>query len=134
MGGNTSVPANLGDSKGELNSYLRALEYGAPRADICCAIGLWYTSRTLWPAAEIWLKAALNCKQPEQSGFVNEYENEFLPRIWLCVCRDRQGDLAGAREFHERAKKLRPYDPAVLANDEYFKKRESLLATDAKSE
>ena len=42
-----------GDSKGELNSYLRALEYGAPRADICCAIGLWYTSRTLWPAAEI---------------------------------------------------------------------------------
>ena len=126
--------ANLGDSKGELNSYLCALEYGAPRADICCSIGLWYTSRTLWPAAEIWLKEALNCKQPEQSGFVNEYENEFLPCIWLCVCRDRQGDLAGAMEFHERAKKLRPYDPAVLANDEYFKKRESLLATDAKPE
>ena len=40
--------ANLGDSKGELKSYLRALEYGAPRADILlCNRAMVYVAYTL---------------------------------------------------------------------------------------
>ena len=111
--------AALGDAEGELSACYRALELGAPRSGLCCALGRCYAARELWPAAEFWFHAALECRDEEQ-GFINEDERGFLPYIWLCVCRDRQGDAAGARRYNELAARLHPDDRSVQHNREYF--------------
>lgn len=114
--------AGMGDSEGELKAYMSALRLGAPRAGMCCAVGRWYIERSLWPAAEFWFKAALECGAA-QDGFIDEDERTFLPYIWLCVCRDRQGDTSGAQHYCQLAAAIKPHDPTVLHNMQYFERR-----------
>lgn len=116
--------AGMGDGEGELMAYLNALKLGAPRAGMCCALGRWYVERSLWPAAEFWFKAALDCGAA-QDGFIDEDERAFLPYIWLCVCRDRQGDMSGARHYCKLAAAIKPHDPTVLRNMQYFERHAS---------
>ena len=44
------------------------------------------------------------------------------PYIQLCVCYDRLGQKKKAREYNEKAGKLRPDSPAYQYNKAYYEK------------
>lgn len=114
--------AGMGDERGELAAYYRALEQGEVRAAVCCALGRWYVNRKFYHAAEFWFRAALACPRAS-NGFINEDDHGFTPYIWLCVCRDRLGDPVQANAFNEMARALKPDHPSVIYNAEYFRKK-----------
>lgn len=114
--------AGMGDERGELAAYYRALEQGEIRAAVCCALGRWYVTRKFYHAAEFWFRAALACPRA-RNGFINEDDHSFTPYIWLCVCRDRLGDPVRANAFNELARAIKPDHPSVLYNVEYFRKK-----------
>lgn len=111
-----------GDWQRQLHALLRALEYDAPGAGLCCALGQWYCARGFFQSAAFWFHAALRCEKP-MHGFIYEDEYGFLPSIWLCVCYDRLGDLREARVWNDRAAALHPGHPSVLHNQSYLNGR-----------
>ena len=112
------LAATAPDRDARLAALVTALDYGPPEAGLCCDLGRCFLDRGHPDTAEFWFRAAL--ERPEPPGFVLEEERRFLPAVWLCVCRDRQGDRAGALEWHRLARQLNPDHPAVLQNDRYF--------------
>jgi len=111
-----------GDRERQITSLYRWLTYDEPRPGLCCALGRWYLDQGYVKAAVFWYLAALSCPPPG-SGFIWEDEREFIPCVWLCVCYDRLGNLDLALRYHERARAVKPNDPAVLHNAAYLKAR-----------
>ena len=99
-----------------------SLAMGAPRAEICCEIGNLYLEQKQWECAVFWYEAALHCP-PETGGFSHPDYRDFIPMMQLCVCHDRMGNLREATAYHERAQRLHPQHPAVLANCAYFRNK-----------
>lgn len=95
--------------------------YGLPNGEVCCELGLKYFAEGDYERAAYWFDTALRAKPDKQSGaFVQSDCYDFLPSIWLSVCYDKTGNAKKALKYHERAKKLRPNHPSVIANDAYF--------------
>lgn len=119
----------LGDPGSALRAYLRSLEFGRPRSEICCNIGQHFLDRERWETAAYWYETALVVAPYERDGFLNPDCHGYRPYIQLCVCHDRLGNRERARHFNEMAGRLKPQDAAVLANRTYFEnlERQGLL-------
>ncbi len=64
-----------------------------------------------------WYELALTCKRRDASGgFVIPDCYGYIPDLQLCVCHYRLGNLALAKEYNERAGRLKPESQAVLYN------------------
>ncbi|MBD2847632.1 glycosyltransferase [Paenibacillus sp. IB182496] len=114
----------LGDRQAELEASLRALQYGAPRAEFCCRIGYAFMQRKDYEAASVWYRLATTLVPPaEHLGFHNPACHTWLPRLQLAVCLDRLGRIAEASVWNEQALSYRPEDAAMLGNRTYFLKR-----------
>ena len=100
----------------------RALQFGPPRAELCCDLGSWFFQRGEYPAAAFWYETALTRPREDRSGaFVSPDCYGYLPCIQLCVCYYRMGDPARAREYNQRAGAFKPDDPAYLYNERFFR-------------
>ena len=110
-----------GDGGLALNAATKALAYKTPSAELCCLIGELFFDKDDYRSAAYWYNNALCVKDDGKSGaFVQADHHGFIPLIWLAVCYDRLGNKKRAFSYHMRAKKLRPLDPSVTANDSYF--------------
>ncbi len=110
-----------GDIDGALAFALDALAFGSPSGEVCCEIAGLFFEKGDFPAAAYWYKCATAARPDKRSGaFFNAEYCAFIPFVWLAVCYDRMGDIKKAYAYHLKAKKLRPNDPSVEANQAYF--------------
>ena len=113
----------LGLRRQRLLALLRAIEFAPPRAELCCDTGEFFVEQENWEQAIFWYRLALHTGGT--SGFVCPDRSGFLPCIWLCVCYDRLGDHAKAKEYNDRAGAYKPQDKSYLHNKEYFDQLEN---------
>lgn len=112
-----------GNDEEALAILFRSFAMDAPRAEICCQIGLWFQERERWKEAAFWYKTALQAeKKEENGGFIQEECYGFLPAVNLCLCYDKLGDISTAYKFHKMAAKIRPHAKEVEWNEAYFQK------------
>lgn len=113
-----------GDTEGALKALCRSFALGDPRAEICCDLGRILMRRGDYRSAIFWYKAAPECTPSEQGGgFAMPECRGYVPFIQLCVCYDKIGKHDLAEMYNEKAAALKPGDPSVKLNREYFKKR-----------
>lgn len=111
----------LGDKKSALQAALYRFAFTPPDGEGCCRLGALFLDDKDYKTAAYWFDRAWHCKPDINSGaFVQSDYYGFIPLMWLTVCYDRLGDRKKAYSYHLRAKKLRPTDNGVIANDAYF--------------
>ena len=116
--------SELGDKQRAMQSLLKTLMYGLPRAQACCLIGGYFMDNSDISAAIYWYLRALDCENEVRFGaFVNTDYSEFIPCMQLCVLYDRLGDYEKANLFNERAGALKPQSAEYLHNRQYFKNK-----------
>lgn len=119
---NPNMVRESNDSKA-LSALFRSFAYDEPRAETCCDIGKLFMERGQWEIAAWWYERAAEAKRPDTGGgFVSLDCYGFIPYLQLCVCYDRLGRHDIAYQYHKKAEKIKPNDPAVLYNAEYFSK------------
>ena len=89
-----------------------------PRAEQCCKLADIFFKENKLTEAEFWYERATFCK--EKDGFICRDYFDLIPLTKLCVCRYKQGDIAGSFYWHEKAKKIRPFHPTVKYNEQFF--------------
>ena len=112
------------DSKEEaLSCLFRSFIYDIPRAEICCEIGKYFFQEQQYKKATFWYEQATQCEKNEESGgFVITDCYGYIPYIQLCVCYDKLGNQEKAKEYNEKAGRIKPTDKAYLYNKNYFNK------------
>ena len=111
----------IGENEKALNACFRSFEFDEPRAEICCDIGKYFLDREKYNQAIFWYELALTRKINESSGgFILLDCYNFIPYIQLCLCYFRIGDIEKAKEYNEKAGSVKPNDPSVIYNNEYF--------------
>ncbi|WRS26470.1 glycosyltransferase [Oscillospiraceae bacterium MB08-C2-2] len=112
--------AALNESDKAQEALYKSFTYDLPRPEICCRLGSLYMKSNRLEKAIFWYETALQLKPGVNWGFVREDYRGYIPHMQLCVCYDRIGNREKALLHHEAAKALRPNDPAVLFNENYF--------------
>ena len=111
----------LGEEQKSLRALLRSLEYGLPRAELCCDIGGWFFHRQNYKTAVFWYQQALLCERDDaRGGFVLPDCYDYLPALQLCVCFFRLGDVQKAILSNERAAQAKPDSSACQFNRTFF--------------
>lgn len=100
-------------------ALLRALEYGAPKPELCCDLGQYFYEREEWETAAYWYEQALNRGNTKQ-GFCQEICRGYLPCVQLCVCWHRMGDYEKALYYHKEAGRWNPKGEEYLRNIPFF--------------
>ncbi|MCM3626973.1 glycosyltransferase family 2 protein [Paenibacillus glycanilyticus] len=113
--------AAIGQQEQALESALRSLQYGSPRADNCCRIGYYHLQSGAYDSAVFWYESALRVPNPEQAwSMQNTSCSTWLPHLQLCVCYDKLGEWPKAYEHNEIARAYRPDHPSVQHNKTYL--------------
>lgn len=111
----------LGDKQSAMQAALYRLAFTTPDGEGCCKVGSLFFEHGDYKSAAKWYDIALHSKPDMKSGaFVQTDYYGIIPLVWLTVCYDRLGEIKKAYSYHRRAKKLRPTDKSVIANDAYF--------------
>ncbi len=111
----------LNDERSAMQAALYRFAFTTPDGEGCCKVGALFFAHGDYRTAAHWYRLALRSKPNVKSGaFVQADYYGIIPLIWLTVCYDRLGETKKAYAYHRRAKKLRPNDKSVIANDEYF--------------
>lgn len=114
------------EDKKALYSLFRSLEYDIPRAEICCEIGKHFCDREQYKTAVFWYVTALEQERDDTTGaFISQDCYGYIPFIQLCVCYDKMGDFALAKEYNEKAGVIKPNDSSYLQNKKYFEQRQN---------
>lgn len=72
--------------------------------------------------AVFWYEQAVQARRPTDPMVVlNEAAWTWMPHLQLCVCYDRMGNRAKAKEHNDIALAYHPTHPSMLYNDRYFK-------------
>lgn len=112
-----------GEMRDARSALLASFEYDTPRAEVCCDLGELFLAEEKYEQAIFWYKLALTKQRNDASGaFISPDCYGYLPYIQLCVCYDRLGQKKKAREYNEKAGKLRPDSPAYQYNKAYYEK------------
>jgi len=104
-----------------ISALLGAMEFGRPRAELCCDIGKYFFDREEFEISTVWYELALACPRNEKTNsFVSADYYGFIPYIQLCVCQYKLGNFDKAVEYNEAAGEIKPKNPSYLHNKEYF--------------
>lgn len=111
----------LNQKENALKSLFSSFYYDTPRAEILCEIGNLYLIDNNYYSAIYYYTLATQCeKHTKSGGFVLEECYDFLPYLQLCVCYYYSGNYEKSKEFHLKAKHLKPNNPIVINNDKIF--------------
>jgi len=107
------------EKKKEFKILLQTFEFDIPRPEPCCRLGDYFTEGRKYKLAIYWYELALkNDYKPE--GFHYEAFSTWYPHLSLCMANWRIGNKEKSLEHHEIVKKMRPNDPKVLHNEQFF--------------
>ncbi|MFD2370564.1 glycosyltransferase family 2 protein [Brevibacillus sp. GCM10020057] len=113
--------AHLKQPYRQVQSLLRALAYGEPRAELCCRLGGYFAEKEDFRTAIYWYRQATLLEQRQDTMGMTEHSAwTWLPHLQLCYCYDRVGDLKKAYLHHEMARMYNPRHPSVVHNEAYF--------------
>lgn len=113
--------SRLGREELALEALFKSLQFGPPRAELCCELGQWFFRREENATAAFWYELALTRPRADDTGaFVVPDCYDYLPCIQLCLCYYRMGQLQRARDYNERAGQAKPEDPSYLYNRDFF--------------
>ena len=103
------------------NILVDSIKIAPPNAQICCKLGQIEILKKNYKNAIFWYKTALKTQKNEKSGefFENDYYN-FIPNLQLSFCYYHVGDYKNFAKFHNKAKKIKPYDKAILNNEKFI--------------
>ncbi len=111
----------LGREEEGFSALLRSLRFGQPRAEACCELGHFFSARGDFSTARFWYECALSAPDGERSGgFSTPDCHGYTPCIGLCQCCWRLGDTHSAREYNERAGRIKPHGAEYLYNKRFF--------------
>lgn len=113
---------SLGNTEQEIEVLVKSIIYDVPRPEVSCRMGDLYKERGLHEKAILWYNLAVQVDTSKIKGFKQESYSTWYPYLQLCVCHWHNGDFELAGEYNKLAKQYRPNDPAVLQNEEFFKK------------
>ena len=100
----------------------KSFALGHPRANILVELSNIYIKEKDYNFALYWLLQIKGLKKNDISGaFIQPDYYDFLPYLNMCVCYYHLGNLQKAITYHKKSEKLRPNDPRVLHNDNFFK-------------
>lgn len=106
-----------------LNYLFKTFRYDIPRAEACCTIGQYFSSKKNYNIAIYWFNVALSQNYDISSGgFFSKDYYDFIPYIELCVCYYNLGDNKLAQEYNEKAGNIKPNDINYLNNKAFFEK------------
>lgn len=106
----------------ESAALFRSFAYDLPRAEVCCRLGGYFADREDYRQAIFWYEQAVQANRPGDPMVVlNEAAWTWMPHLQLCVCYDRMGNRAKAKEHNDIALTYHPTHPSMLYNDRYFK-------------
>ncbi|GGH67341.1 hypothetical protein GCM10008014_48680 [Paenibacillus silvae] len=106
----------------EARALFRSFLYDLPRAEVCCRLGGYFADREEYRKAVFWYEQAVQASRPADPMVVlNEAAWTWMPHLQLCVCYDRMGNRAKAKEHNDIALAYHPTHPSMLYNDQYFK-------------
>ncbi|MFC3803161.1 glycosyltransferase [Cohnella sp. GCM10012308] len=115
---------HLGRLQHAREKALQSFSYALPRAENCCRLGLFYLSENQYKEAAWWYRMAAGLEMPaDTSALLHHACWTWLPHLQLCVCYDRLGEYALAREENERAAAFLPDDDRIIANRAYLEGR-----------
>ncbi len=103
-----------------LNSLFRSFHYDVPWPEVCCDIGKILLEQGQYSIAAFWYQLAIEQGKKPHAGFRIQACCDYIPMIQLCVCYDRMGDILTAAAYNELAGSVRPEEPAVAHNRQYF--------------
>lgn len=124
------------DSKNELKSLLRYLEFDTPRAEILCKVGYYHKEKGDYEKARIWFEMAAKSPKPAMTwGSVMHQYWDYIPYMELCSCSYNMGDLDSAIAYNQQAAAAKPDDAKMLHNrvflatvkEELIKRRQERL-------
>lgn len=112
----------LGKPEKAFSTLVRALRYGAPRAELCCDLGAFFFEHTDYPSAVFWYECALaaDSNTSRNGGFTQPDCHGYLPAMQLCLCYYRLGDPVRSAQYNELAGALKPDSPAYAYNRKFF--------------
>jgi len=105
-------------------SYLwNTFEYDIPRSKVLYFIATYFLQKKKYEQAIYWYTSILKLPKRQMVSFYEEEYDEFFPCLQLCVCYYQLNNYKKAYEYHERCKKLKPYDERVIYNEQVFQKK-----------
>lgn len=113
--------AERGREQEELRSLLRALEYGIPRAELCCDLGNWFFRQREWESSAYWYEQALQAPVL-RDGFCQESCRGYVPCVQLSVCWYWLGDYEKALAYHQKAGEWNPMGKEYRNNVTFFER------------
>ena len=112
-----------GDNINALKTLFDSFIFAEVRAEILCEIASIYKTENKVKDAIFWYENALKQKPNLTSGgFVNLECYEFIPYVELS-CLYFNSDFVIAKDYHEKAKELKPNHQIILNNDKFFNKK-----------
>lgn len=105
----------------EMEALTRSLHYDIPRPECCCRLGDLYKHRFKYKQAIFWYELALSVQSDHDSSFNFLAYSTWYPHMQLCVCYWKIGAIEKAIFHNEQAKKYRPNDKTIVANETFLK-------------
>ena len=104
-----------------LDALFHSFCYDIPRAEICCDIGKHFFDRQRYQTAIYWYEQAkAQTLTSAAKGFRSPECYDYIPNIQLCMCYYKEGDLARAEQYNEKAGEIRPDSKSYLHNKKFF--------------
>jgi glycosyltransferase involved in cell wall biosynthesis len=101
----------------KLKAVFRSFAIDVPRAEHLNLLGDHFLLQGDFPTAKYWFEQATRLAKPQMCwGFMHDAYWTWYPHLQLCVCCYKLGDVAASFEHNERARRYRPQDPIILAN------------------
>lgn len=114
----------LGKPDAAMQALLQSFLFDRPRAEICCELGSILLEQKRFEEAVFWYETAAGVPfSVGENGFSQPDCHDYIPFIQLCVCYDRLGNTRLAAAYNEKAGRIKPKSPSVLANQMYFRER-----------
>lgn len=103
------------------NILIDSMKYTQPNAEISCALGELYLNENNIPASIFWYTTAtISPINMENGGFVQKDYYDFVPFLQLSCAYYKLGSKEKFREYHEKAKAIKPTHPSIINNEKYL--------------
>ena len=107
------------NEKKELDTLLQTFRYDRPRAEACCKLGDYFMERKKFNVSIYWYEKAIESNGIQQ-GFQHGAYSTWYPHLSLCAAYWKAGLKEKSFEHHQIVKKMRPDDPKVEYNEQFF--------------
>lgn len=103
----------------ELDHLLKTFRYDTPRAETCCKLGDLFMEKKQVKQSIYWYERALE-ENITQQGFQHAAYSTWYPHLSLCAAYWKAGNKEKSFEHHQIVKRMRPNDPKILYNENFF--------------